>query len=418
MKITDVCAVRVEFPGRDNRTAGRSRSWWSDAEVANPMSRYPACEAAPKPLAAEVGRGLVPGDAGGWHLGAGADQNGRPVAAVIDDHLGPMLVGEEIMAGEKLADMLFRLTKPYGSTGLASYAVSAIDLALWDARGKALQQPVYALLGGLQKDRMFCYATGNDVEWYQELGFQAFKLACPYGPADGLEGLKKNEEFVAKARETIGPDAELMLDCWMAFDLEYTVRLADTLRPYRLKWIEECLIPEDIDGHLALRSRLPWQTLATGEHWYTHVPFRWASHRWRYPSAGHQLVRRRDGVPPDRRRRGCSRRFAVILHAGGNSVSVSTSASRRRAFPGVSSSSAPIRACHWSRAGAIPASPRPKTAGLRPTMHPASVWRSIRPGLSRTGVRIALPHDRWAGQTHRAGSICFAGKSSLLAAKP
>lgn len=50
-----------------------------------------------------------------------------------------------------------------------------------------------------------------------------------------------------------------MLDCWMAFDVEYTVRLAEVLRPYRLKWMEECLIPEDMDAYVALRQRLPWQ---------------------------------------------------------------------------------------------------------------------------------------------------------------
>ena len=125
---------------------------------------------------------------GTWGLG----HTGNGVAgAVIDDHLGPQLVGEDGLASEKLADMMFRLTKPYGSTGLASYAVSAVDLALWDARGKLLEKPVYALLGGPQKERMFCYATGNDVDWYLELGFQAFKLACPYGPADGLDGIKR-----------------------------------------------------------------------------------------------------------------------------------------------------------------------------------------------------------------------------------
>ena len=60
-----------------------------------------------------------------------------------------------------------------------------------------------------------------------------------------------------------------MLDCWMAFDVEFTVRMAERLRPYGLKWIEDYLIPEDMDGFAEVRSRLPWQTLATGEHWYT-----------------------------------------------------------------------------------------------------------------------------------------------------
>src|SRR5207244_10312940 len=63
-----------------------------------------------------------------------------PVAAVIDDHLSPQLIGEDVLASERLADMMFRLTKPYGSTGLASYAISAVDLALWDARGKRSEE--------------------------------------------------------------------------------------------------------------------------------------------------------------------------------------------------------------------------------------------------------------------------------------
>ena len=116
-------------------------------------------------------------------MGTGPDRaTGVPSRRSLTIISARCLVGEDIMAGEKLADMLFRLTKPYGSTGLASYAVSAIDLALWDARGKALQQPVYALLGGLQKERIFCYATGNDVDWYQELGFQRLQAGLSLRP--------------------------------------------------------------------------------------------------------------------------------------------------------------------------------------------------------------------------------------------
>ena len=246
--------------------------------MANPMSRYPRVKRRRDlwmPTWGDVWCKVTLED-GTWGLGSTA--YGRPVAAVIDDHLAPRLTGEDVLATEKLADMMFRLTKPYGSTGLASYAVSALDLALWDAKGKLLGQPVYDLLGGRQKERLFCYATGNDVDWYQELGFSAFKLACPYGPADGLDGLRRNEELVARTREQIGDECELMLDCWMAFDVDYAVRLAETLKPYRLRWLEECLIPEDLDAHVALRQRLPAQTLATGEHWYTHVPFQWAVH--------------------------------------------------------------------------------------------------------------------------------------------
>ncbi len=276
MKIVDIKAMRLTLPEDGIDRSGRRPSWWETAEVANPMSRYPHVKRMRNmwmPKWDEVWC-MVTAEDGTW--GAGSTGYGTPVAAVINDHLAPQLIGQECLATEKIADMMFRLTKPYGTQGLASYAISAVDLALWDLKGKLLDQPVYSLLGGPARDKMTCYVTGNDVDWYQELGFSAFKLACPYGPADGLDGLDRNEAFVAGVRDQIGDQCELMLDCWMAFDVDYAVRLAERLRPYRLKWLEECLIPEDFTAHQELRRRLPWQTLSTGEHWYSSVPFQWA----------------------------------------------------------------------------------------------------------------------------------------------
>jgi L-rhamnonate dehydratase len=319
MKIINIEALRMNRPPHQTTTKPRRQPWEPRDEVANPMSRFSRF----KPH-----RSLWrPGWEDVWcrvtledgTQGLGTTINGRPVAAVIEDHLAPHLIGEDVFSTDRIADMMFRLTKPYGTPGLASYAISAIDLAIWDALGKLQEKPVYALLGGPQKNSIRCYATGNDVDWYQELGFRAFKLACPYGPADGTEGIRKNEEFVARTREQIGDDCDLMLDCWMAFDVEYTVQLAETLRPYRIRWIEETLIPEDLDAHVALRQRLPWQTLTTGEHWYSHVPFQWA--------ANHRVV---DILQPDINWVGGmstvkkisaiadAAGLSVILHAGGN----------------------------------------------------------------------------------------------------
>lgn len=281
MKIISIEAMRVNQPAPPPQPEGSRPSWAEHAEVANPMSRYPHVKrrrAMWLPKDWEPVWCKVTAEDGSW--GLGLTDHGPAVAAIIEGHLAPQLVGQDCLATDRLADMMFRMTKPYGTVGLASYAISAVDLALWDLKGKLLQQPVYSLLGGPARDKMFCYATGNDIDWYLELGFTAFKLACPYGPADGLDGLHKNEEFVANAREQIGDECELMLDCWMAFDVEYAVRLAETLRPYKLRWMEECLIPEDMDAHIELRRRLPWQTLATGEHWYSYVPFQSAiNHR-------------------------------------------------------------------------------------------------------------------------------------------
>ncbi|GAJ12994.1 unnamed protein product, partial [marine sediment metagenome] len=80
-------------------------------------------------------------------------------------------------------------------------------------------------------------------------------------------GLKRNAELVAQTREMIGDDVELMVDCWMSLDTEYTVRLAEILKPYRIKWLEEPLLPEDLEGYTQIRQRLPWQTLTTGVEW-------------------------------------------------------------------------------------------------------------------------------------------------------
>jgi len=321
VEITAIEARRLVMPPRVATTSARRTAWAVEAEVANPMSRYPKVKRHRSlwlPPWEQVWCKVTLED-GTW--GVGSTGYGRPVAAIIEDHLGPQLLGEDATAHDRVADMLWRLTSPYGPSGLASYAISAIDLALWDAHGKAVGQPVYQLLGGPAHDRLRCYATGNDVDWYQELGFRAFKLACPYGPADGLDGLRKNEEFVARTRERIGDDCDLMLDCWMAFDVEYTIRLAETLRPYGLKWLEEYLHPEDFDGHVAVRERLPWQTLATGEHWYGARPFQWAL-RHHVADILQPDINWCGGATVCRQIAGAAAAsgVAVILHGGGNAA--------------------------------------------------------------------------------------------------
>ena len=74
----------------------------------------------------------------------------------------------------------------------------------------------------------------NSLRWFLELGFKAVKVFLICGPDDGLEGLRKNEEMVALAREIVGDDVELAVDAWMGLDVEYTVRLVEALKPYRV----------------------------------------------------------------------------------------------------------------------------------------------------------------------------------------
>ena len=155
-----------------------------------------------------------------------------------------------------------------------------MDNAIWDLKGKLIGQPVYELLGGPVKDQIFCYAsntvrqykTSDYIDWFMELGFKAVKVFLRYGPEDGISGLNKNIEIVQRTREQIGPDMELAVDAWMSLNVEYSVRISEALRPYNIKWLEDYTLPEDMDSYTKIRSRVPAQILATGEHWYTIHP--------------------------------------------------------------------------------------------------------------------------------------------------
>ena len=237
---------------------------------------------------------------GAW--GLGPLWPALPLAPVIG-HFNEQLAGQDCFATERLADMMFRLTKPYGTTGMASYAISAVDLALWDLKGKLLGLPAYRLLGGPAREKMFCYCTGNDVDWCQELGFRAFKLACPYGPADGLDGLRKNEEFIAKTRAAIGDDCELMLDCWMAFDVEYNRAPGRSAAP----------LPSEVDGGMPDPRGYGWAravtrapALANPGHrralvYALPIPVGHSAQGGGYPATRHHVVRRGNECVEDRR---------------------------------------------------------------------------------------------------------------------
>jgi L-rhamnonate dehydratase len=272
-------AIRSDIASGPGHTPARRAPWLAGAEIAAPLARHARFKrdrTVWRPKWPAVGC-LVTASDGSW--GFGVSRYGSPVIAIVNEHFGPLLIGEPALATERLWDMTTRFASPYGAGGLSAYATSAIDLALWDLKGKVLKRPVYELIGGPSRSHVECYATGNDTDWHMELGFRATKLACPHGPADGLEGLDANEALFAKARDLVGPQVEIMLDCWMSMDVEYVVRLAQRLARYQPRWIEDSLNPDDLDGHEALRRRLPGVGLAGGEHWYVPQTFLHAASR-------------------------------------------------------------------------------------------------------------------------------------------
>ena len=273
MHIAEVTATPIR------RDDDRPRSWLSESLVANPMSLYPQYKARRSSWGPRWGSDVlvrVTTDDGIEGIGGTAPAAAQPI---VEEHFRHLLIGRDPFDIERLWDQMFRASLPYGRKGLPIMALSALDIALWDIVGKATGQPVWRLLGGATKDAIPVYSTGNDVGFFKRLGFQAFKLAMPHGPADGWDGMKRNVELVERSREIVGPDGEIMLDCYMAWNIDYTLRMVRMLEPLRIRWIEECLPPDDYEGYAELTAKSPIP-VATGEHEYT---------RWGYK----ELIARR-----------------------------------------------------------------------------------------------------------------------------
>ena len=162
-------------------------------------------------------------------------------------------------------------------------AISAVDCALWDLRGKIMDLPIYRLLGGPTRERVACYASmlghshdpGLIRERAQRMannGFKAQKWFFRYGPGDGLEGMEKNVAMVRTVREAVGPKVEIMLDAFMGWDMTYTIRLLQRIEEYQPRWMEEPVPPDRISDFAQIRrnTRIP---IATGEHEYTRWGF-------------------------------------------------------------------------------------------------------------------------------------------------
>ncbi len=276
LKITGVRLVKTRLK-RPIPTYTPSAGSWSTSgvEVANPMSKYPEYKAT---------RSLWnpdPGKFGGFTVEITTDKGvkgygsgGAGGGPVVEQHLVKLLIGEDPFNVEKIWDILYRSTLPYGQAGIAINAISGVDLAVWDVIGNALGLPVYKLLGGETKARIPAYCTGNDLEQHLKFGYKRLKVAIPYGPADGHEGQKKNVDLVKRTRDLLGPDGDIMLDCYMAFNEQYTIEMAGLVEPYRVYWMEECLQPRDYEGFGRLRNEIKSTRIATGEHEYTRYAFR------------------------------------------------------------------------------------------------------------------------------------------------
>lgn len=261
--IVSIELVDIAFP--ECTDEGRRPSWHSYAPRGLPINRYyPADIPQKTPGFSSTERWIrVVVRNGKW--GLGQCSFGDLVEGLVYRHFSPLLIGKDALAIESLNDLMTRSIRRHGARGLSVFVQSAIDLALWDIKGRILEEPVYRLIGGPARDTISCYATCDDLDWAQELGFRSFKISNAVFYDQGWEGLAIIEEKVARARSEIGDDVELMFNPVMAFNVRFAIEVANILKPYRLSWIEEPLIPDNLRGYVELKRAIPWMAIATGE---------------------------------------------------------------------------------------------------------------------------------------------------------
>jgi L-alanine-DL-glutamate epimerase-like enolase superfamily enzyme len=221
-------------------------------------------------------------DAG--HVGIGnAALAPRLTKQTVDLYLAPLLVGADPFDVEYLWQLMYRKTMAFGRKGVGMTAISAVDIALWDILGKAAKQPVFRLLGGRTKPTIPVYASrlystpldelASEAQKYKDQGYRAMKMRFGWGPVDGAAGMQKNVDLVRTVREVVGDGVDIMADAYMGWNLDYARRMIPKLEPYQLRWLEEPVIPDDLQGYVQLKAmnRVP---IAGGEHGFTQYEFR------------------------------------------------------------------------------------------------------------------------------------------------
>jgi L-alanine-DL-glutamate epimerase-like enolase superfamily enzyme len=260
VKITDVRTIPVECP--------LPRPVY-DANYA--MATKPALL-----VEVETDQGLV-------GLGEAAHFGG-PLAstrAVVEGELRDHVLGEDPREVERLWERMHQRAYKHARGGIVIAAMSGIDIALWDLRGKMAGQPLWRLLGGYRR-RVPAYATGGfyaegkalrelaaEMEGYVRHGFRAVKMKV--GRNSGVEGsplramahrgvaevsLAEDLARVRAAREAVGPDVRLMVDANGAWDVPTAVKAGRAMEPIDVYWYEEPVSPDDVAGSAEVASKV------------------------------------------------------------------------------------------------------------------------------------------------------------------
>lgn len=206
----------------------------------------------------------------GW--GYTAITNEQVVWAAVDKVAGPAILGDDPMATEKIWDKLYWILCPRGQTGIGCHAIAAIDVALWDIKGKALGEPVWRLLGAA-RESVPVYCTFGFYEFDREQLAEAAKHWVAQGFSGlkmvvGHNGLKRRDEprpladviaedlrRIQGVREAVGPDITLYVDANCGLDQHHALDLARRMEEFDIGFFEEPITQNDVRQMAWLRSQ-------------------------------------------------------------------------------------------------------------------------------------------------------------------
>jgi D-galactarolactone cycloisomerase len=207
--------------------------------------------------------------------GVGSTFTSKALAAAALKLLQPFLIGERADEPGRVAERLRQATFWQGRGGAVEHAISGIDIALWDLMGKICKQPVARLLGGCYRQKIKPYGSilfdepprlREKLQQALARGFKAIKLGWrPFGRRDA----RTDEQLIQTARDTVGPDVEIMVDAggseqFWPHGYKWALQTAKMLAKYDVVWFEEALAPDDLEGYIELRRHAPLP-IAAGE---------------------------------------------------------------------------------------------------------------------------------------------------------
>ena len=274
--IADVRVLKISGPRTS--TPGLNRQYQAQPIHIYPDHRPPPYRDDPNTVARDgtVTHHYVEIETEGGEIGLYGYLDPEAIPPILQQ-LRNFLIGQNALAIEKIWDLMYRRNR-HSRAGHYMMALSAIDNALWDLRGKIFDAPVYELLGGATREEIEVYGSclgysvesgkaGPRAKAFFDAGFRHQKWFLPYGPGSGPEGLAKNIALVKEIRESVGDELQLMFDAFMGWDYPFALAWCKAVESYHPYWIEEAF-PTNRVNLFAKLSRSTTVPVATGEHFY------------------------------------------------------------------------------------------------------------------------------------------------------